>query len=81
MWNRWDERVVLMGKASIRFTARAIEAIKPPATGQKDYWDSSLPGFGLRVSAAGRKSWVVMYRHQGIKRRLTLGALPAAGCR
>ncbi len=66
-----------MGKSSIRFTVRSIEGIKPPATGQKDWWDASLPGFGLRVSAAGRKSWVVMYRYAGVKRRLTLGAYPA----
>ena len=66
-----------MGKSTIRFTVRSIEAIKPPATGQKDHWDAALPGFGLRVSAAGRKSWVVMYRHAGVKRRLTLGTYPA----
>lgn len=61
---------------SMRFTSRSIEAIKRPASGQVDYWDASLSGFGLRVSAAGRKSWIVMYRHGGVKRRMTIGTYP-----
>jgi integrase len=42
-----------------------------------DYWDAYNPGFGLRVSAGGRRSWVLMYRHGNVKRRLTLGTYPA----
>ncbi len=61
----------------LRFTVRSIDAIRAPSKGQVDYWDSTTPGFGLRVTTQGRKSWVVMYRHEGIKRRLTLGTYPA----
>ncbi len=61
----------------LKFTARGIEAIKPPKAGQADYWDTSIPGFILRVSYAGRKTWGVVYRHEGRKRRLTLGAYPS----
>lgn len=61
---------------SIRFTARSIDAFKPPASGQVDYWDQAMPGFGLRLSASGRKSWVTMYRHEGMKRRMTIGTYP-----
>ena len=43
-------------------TARFVEALKPAAAGQVDYRDASLPGFGVRVSQGGRKSWVVVYR-------------------
>ena len=50
--------------------------LKPPGTGQTDYWDDSLPGFGLRVSAGGRRAWVLLYRHGTLKRRLTLGPYP-----
>ncbi len=32
-----------------------------------------MPGFGLRVSYNGRKSWIVLYRCHGVKGRLTLG--------
>jgi len=58
-------------------TVRAVDAIRPPRSGQMDYWDADTPGFGLRVSAGGRMSWVVMYRHGDVKRRLTLGNYPA----
>jgi integrase len=60
---------------TIRFTARALAALKPPQAGQMDYWDRSLPRFGMRVSPT-RKVWTVYYRHRGRKRRLTLGKYP-----
>jgi integrase len=60
----------------IKMTVRSVEAIRPPASGQVDYWDADQSGFGLRVSAGGRKAWVAMYRHGNVKRRLTLGTYP-----
>lgn len=63
----------------LKFTARGIEAIKPPQRGQADYWDGALPGFILRVAYTGRKTWCVSYRHEGRRRRLTLGTYPALG--
>ena len=58
---------------TIRLTQRAVETLKPPATGRVEYWDSHLPGFGLRISETGRKTWVVMYRVGGKLVRETLG--------
>ena len=58
------------------FTAKGLAAFKP-ATVRIDYWDESLPGFGLRVTPDGQKTWTVMYRFGGRKRRYTLGAYPA----
>ncbi|HEV2189181.1 MAG TPA: tyrosine-type recombinase/integrase [Stellaceae bacterium] len=63
--------------ANIKMTVRGIDAIRPPESGQVDYWDMDNPGFGLRVSYGGRKAWVAMYRHGNVKRRLTLGTYPA----
>jgi integrase len=54
-----------------------VAEAKAPAAGRLDLWDEALPGFGLRVSGAGRKSWQVMYRVAGRKRRMTLGRYPA----
>src|SRR5215471_10714417 len=62
---------------SIKMTARGIDALRPPESGQIDYWDADNPGFGMRVSGGGRKAWVVMYRHGNVKRRLTLVTYPA----
>ena len=38
-----------------------------------------MRGFGVRVSAQGRKSWVLRYRTNGRQRRLTLGTFPSLG--
>src|SRR6516165_2360062 len=62
---------------SIRLTAKTVENIKPPAKGRVEYWDAALPGFGLRVTEKGAKSWTVLYRHNGRLRRATLGNYPA----
>jgi integrase len=36
-------------------------------------WDGSLAGFGVKITPSGTKSFVYAYRHDGRKRRLTLG--------
>ncbi len=42
-----------------------------------DYWDGQLPGFGVRVSKSGRKTFIVRYQGaNGSKRRLNLGMYP-----
>jgi Arm DNA-binding domain len=60
---------------SFRFGARSLPPI--PAAGQIDYWDETLPGFGMRVSAGGARAWVVMYRYNTVKRRMKIGNYPA----
>ncbi|HEX5957182.1 MAG TPA: tyrosine-type recombinase/integrase [Hyphomicrobiaceae bacterium] len=46
------------------------------------FWDTGLEGFGLMVTAAGHKSWVVQYRAQGVSRRYTIsGKLTLAKAR
>lgn len=44
---------------------------------QIDYWDKTLPGFGMRVSSDGTRTWNVMYRYNARKRRMKLGIYPA----
>jgi len=61
--------------SSISLTQRAVEAFRPPAQGRVEYFDKMLPGFGLRISDAGRKTWFVMYRVRGRKVRETLGTI------
>ncbi len=62
-----------------RLTAASVERLRPPAKGRIEHWDSLLPGFGLRVSETGAKTWVLMYRVGQRQRRLTLGKYPALG--
>jgi hypothetical protein len=37
----------------------------------------SAPGFGVRVSPGGRKTWFVIVRPQGRARRITIGTYPS----
>jgi integrase len=58
-------------------TLRIVESIKAPDDGARVVvWDSKTPGFGLRVTANGAKTWVAVYRHIGRLRWLTLGMFP-----
>lgn len=63
---------------TVKFTTRWIDTnAKPPAHGQVDYIDSSLPGFTLRVTAKGVKTWTLCYYFHKRRRRLTLGRYPS----
>jgi integrase len=87
IWNLSGTFAVPEGRVTrrIKFTDRSLKALKPPPKPkQLDYFDDTLPGFGLRVSYNGRKSWIVLYRCNGTKGRLTLGrfdVLPLADAR
>ena len=54
-----------------------IKSIKPPKSGQAEHYDAQLPGFGLRVTPKGTKSFIFLYRVDGKQKRATLGRYPA----
>jgi integrase len=43
-------------------------------SGRTLYWDEALPGFGLVVTAAGHRSYLVKYRVDGQPRKMTIKA-------
>ena len=47
----------------------AIRAFPSPEKGQRTHWDSVVPGFGVRVSQGGTKTFVLMH---GRDRQLTV---------
>src|SRR5437667_1648259 len=51
--------------------AKSLEAAAAPEAGR--LFRRELAGVRLRVSYNGRKSWIVLYRCDGVKGRLTLG--------
>ncbi len=61
----------------IRLTDAAISRLKPPGTGQVEYYDLAVSGFGLRISHKGARSFFIMKRVDGRMRRTTLGRYPA----
>ncbi len=60
---------------TIRLTQLGIDKIAAPVAGRTVYWDRHLPGFGMRVTAKGAKSWVAMYRVDGKTVMETIGTL------
>jgi hypothetical protein len=61
---------------TIRLTQLAAEKIAAPGTGRTIFWDRTLPGFGVRVTANGAKSWIASYRlADGRKVMETIGRL------
>jgi hypothetical protein len=50
----------------IKLTQAAASRLKPPTDCvNKTYWDSQCPGFGLRISAKNRRTWIALYRVNG----------------
>jgi integrase len=52
-----------------RLTKSAIDALPTPSS-ELVYWDETLPGFGVKVTPAGRKVFIVLYRTAGAGSRL-----------
>jgi hypothetical protein len=52
-----------------------IKKMQPKNT-QYEVADAKHPGLAVRVSPGGRKSFTMMYRVNGAKARITLGAYP-----
>ena len=57
-------------------TKRDIDTLAAPSSGSKITYDGrdGLAGFGVRITAAGAKSFVLNYRAAGTERRLTIGS-------
>ncbi|MBK1653366.1 tyrosine-type recombinase/integrase [Allochromatium vinosum] len=65
---------------SIQLTDAAVKRLKTPAEGRVEYWDTRTPGFGLRISSTGVRSWVMILRvlkdGRWVQQRLTFGKYP-----
>jgi integrase len=48
----------------------------PTALKSKIHYDAQVKGFGLRVTKAGARAFVLNYRADGVERRLTIGSYP-----
>ena len=66
--------------AVLKLTKRAIDAFeyeglthKKGGKGRDLRWDTTIPGFGVRVYPSGRKSFVLSYRSRGRKQLMVIG--------
>jgi integrase len=55
--------------------AFVLRATAEPGADRSIYWDASMAGFGLLLTATGHKSYVVQYRANGASRRVTLDSV------
>lgn len=63
--------------AQVKLTKRIVDAAEPREA-RYTIFDSSIPGFGLRIYPSGQKSWIFEYRPGGggrriSKKRVTIG--------
>lgn len=62
--------------ARTRLTDALAKALPAPGRGNKIRYDALVPGFGVRITAAGARAWVVAYvAPDGRERRMTIGSL------
>ncbi|GAA4771823.1 hypothetical protein GCM10023219_18440 [Stakelama sediminis] len=60
--------------AQAKLTKRTLDALTAPETGQTFVWDTEIKGFGVRIGAAGTKTFVIQYMNtEGRIRRVKLG--------
>lgn len=64
-----------------RLTDALVRLLEVPNGGEVTYWDTEVPGFGVRCIPSGAKAYIVTYRagygRSGIARRMTIGKVGA----
>ena len=62
-----------LGKGMAKLTKTFIDKVQAPATGYQIHWDESLKGYGLRVTAMGKRVFVAQGRVRGKAVCFTIG--------
>jgi hypothetical protein len=60
-----------------QLTDAFVRTLAAPEKGRIEVRDAEMPGFAVRVTEKGAKSWILIYHLRGRKGRLTLGSYPA----
>ena len=61
----------------MKLTDIGIRALQPPASGAQIHYDDTLPGFGVRISEGGTKSFILT--HGARRHRETIGRVGIVG--
>jgi len=59
-----------------KLTDTVVKGITAPASGNTITYDGEVKGFGVRVTKAGAKAFILNYRAGGRERRITIGSFP-----
>lgn len=51
-----------------------VRNLKPPESGQVMHWDAAVPGFGVRISQGGTKTFYLVHGRE--RRRVSIGRYP-----
>jgi integrase len=62
----------------MRLIDKIVKQLPAPKRGNKVTFDSDVKGFGIRITAADSRSFVLAYRRKadGLQRRITIGSFP-----
>lgn len=63
-------------RTQVRISDRQVKSLEAPTKGNRVTYDDKISGFGVRVTSAGKKAFVLNYRFKGRERRITIGAYP-----
>ena len=59
-----------------KITDKSVRTLAAPTAGNRITYDEEVKGFGVRVTSAGAKAFVLNYRAAGRERRITIGSFP-----
>lgn len=59
-----------------QLTDRLVKELAAPVTGNRIAYNSEIKGFGVRITAAGARAFILNYRAGGCERRITIGSFP-----
>lgn len=60
----------------IKLSDQFIRDLVAPGSANRIVYDARLPGFGVRITKNGARSFVLNYRFKGRERRITIGQYP-----
>ena len=60
----------------VRIKDQLVRDLIAPVKGNRISYDDKISGFGVRITATGKKSFVLNYYFKGRERRITIGAYP-----
>ncbi|MFL5022678.1 MAG: Arm DNA-binding domain-containing protein, partial [Microvirga sp.] len=67
---------MLPSEAMMRLTKPNVARLTlPPGKSEFLVFDDALPGFGLRIRAGGKRTWIAQYRVGSKQRRVSIGTV------